>query len=72
MDPHESEEDDERGSENKKVKNEAEQSGLGLRILKTEPVDDDGIIQLDDDELSPSCPYQWSIAIVLDGYLPKS
>lgn len=54
MDPHESEEEDEKGGENKKVKKEDEQSGL--RILKTEPVDGDGIVQLDDDELSASGP----------------
>lgn len=54
MDPHESEEEDEKGSENKKVKKEDEQSGL--RILKTESVDGDGVVQLDDDELSTSSP----------------
>lgn len=61
MDRHESEEDDEGGGENKKVKKEGEQSKLGLRmILKTEPVDNEGIVRLDDDELSRShSMYHW-------------
>lgn len=61
VDRHEPEEDDEGGGENKKVKKEGEQSKLGLRmILKTEPVDNEGIVRLDDDELSRShSMYHW-------------
>lgn len=53
MERQSSEKDDVKGGENKKVKREDGQPESGLpMILKTENVDEEGIIRLDDDELS--------------------
>lgn len=43
--------DDQKDGESKKIKREAEDRPR--RILKTEPVDADFVVNLDDDELSP-------------------
>lgn len=61
------EDDDQKNGENKKVKKEGEERPR--RILKTEPVDDDFVVNLDDDELSPSHIY--NVSIGLNGCLPK-
>lgn len=51
---HRSEDDDREfeSDENKKIKKENGQSELETRVVKTERVDEEGIVRLDDDELS--------------------
>lgn len=62
---------DQKDGENKKIKREAEDRPR--RILKIEPVDDDFVVNLDDDELSPFpiYPYIYNVSISVDDYLLK-